>query len=764
MVVASGVGVLVMSLGAMRALEETAMAYYERYRFAHVFATVKRAPEGLAARIAALPGVQAVETRIVESATLDIPGFAEPVIGQLVSMPEHGEPLLNRLAMRTGRPVAPGRPDEVVLGEPFAEAHGLGLGDQLAAIINGKRRTLRVVGTALSPEFVYTLGPGALVPDNQRFGVLWMGREALAAAFDLDGAFNEVSLTLLRGTSAADVIQRLDRIIDRYGGTGAYDRADQVSNWFLMADIEQLKTMSGILPTIFLTVAAFLTNMVLARLIATERSEIGLLKAFGYSDGAVAWHYAKLVMAMSIVGILLGWGVGAWLGRVNVETYAEFYRFPLLYFRLQPDAFVTAALVSLGAALFGAVGAVRRAVALPPAEAMVPPAPPSYGGDGPLDALLQRALDQPSRIVVRQILRWPVRAFLTSAGIAMSVAVLVIALHWIDAIDHMVEVFYFRAQHQDVTVSLTDARSSDVTRGFAHLPGVLAVEPVRTVEARLRAGNRSEREAVQGVLPEAHLNLIYDSGGRVLRVPPEGLVLSTKMAEMLGVGWGDTVTVEVLEGRRAVRRVPVADLFETYIGKPAYMDMAALNRLMRDRPVVSGAHLLVDESRQAELFATLKEVPAVSAVTLRRAAVDMFYRTIGETLMIYVFMFTGFACALAFGVVYNATRIALSERGRELATLRVLGFRRSEISYILLGEIGLLTLAGLPLGCLAGFGLAALTVQAFDTELYRVPLIVDDSTYGIATLICLGAAAVSAALVRRRLDRLDLVEVLKTRE
>ncbi|MDP6437592.1 MAG: ABC transporter permease, partial [Gammaproteobacteria bacterium] len=309
LVVASGVGVLVMSLSVHDSLQITADAYYERYKFGEVFAGVKRAPERLTSRVARIPGVQTVQTRITRLAILDVAGFNEPVIGKLVSIPEQGEPLLNRLALRAGRFVQPGRPDEVVLNEPFAEAHFLGPGDQIVALMNGKKRILNVVGIALSPEFVYAIGPGALMPDNQRYGIIWMGREALAAAYDLDGAFNDISMTLLRGAAPEPVVRELDNLLERFGGVGAIARKDQISNWFLMNEIEQIKMMARIMPAIFLIVAAFLANMVLARTISTERAEIGLMKAFGYSDLEVMGHYSKLVVAMTAVGIVLGWGI-----------------------------------------------------------------------------------------------------------------------------------------------------------------------------------------------------------------------------------------------------------------------------------------------------------------------------------------------------------------------------------------------------------------------------------------------------------------------
>ncbi|MCU7934183.1 MAG: ABC transporter permease [Candidatus Thiodiazotropha sp. (ex Dulcina madagascariensis)] len=763
-VIASGVAVLVMSLSALQALQDTAAAYYERQRFADVFSNVKRAPRRLIERISAIPGVRSAETRIRQVATLSIDGFVEPVIGELVSIPEQGEPRLNRLVLRSGRRVALGHPDEVVLSEPFAEAHGLQPGDRLKALMNGNQRTLTVVGIALSPEFIYTIGPGALMPDNLRYGVMWMGREALAAAYDLEGAFNDLSLGLLHGVEPEPVIERLDRLLERYGSRGAIPRKDQISNWFLMNEIEQLKTMSTILPIIFLSVAAFLSNMVLSRLIATDRSEIGLMKAFGYSNLQVGWHYTKLAMAMAGVGILLGWALGAWLGRVNTELYAEFFRFPLLIFRPDAGVFAVGAIVSLIAALAGSLGAVRHAATLPPAEAMMPPAPPLFRRSGLSRGRAAHWLDQPTRIILRQIFRSPLRALFTSIGIALSVAVMIMALQWIDSIEEIVQVYFHDAQRQDMMVGLVETQSDTVLQAFRRMPGVLAAEPMRFVSADLRAGNRSHRGSIEGIRPNPELQRVYDASGRVVDVPPDGLLLATKLADKLGVELGDTVRVEVLEHRRPVREIPVVALFETYMAMPAYLNINAFNRMMGQGGSLEAVSLLVDESQLPALYQRLKSAPKVSAVTLKDAAVQEFNDTMGETLMIYVSFFAAFACALGFGVVYNSTRIALSERGRELATLRVLGFHRGEISYILLGEAALLILFGLPLGCFVGHGLGWLMTSAMDSELYRIPLVIKAATDATAVLVTLGATAFSAAVVRRRLDRLDLIAVLKTRE
>jgi putative ABC transport system permease protein len=764
LVIASGVGLLVMSLSTLVALDETARAYYDRYRFANVFAQVERAPEHLVERIRQIPGVQTVETRVVHRAVIDIPGFDEPVIAQLVSLPEDGEPALNRIFLRAGRFPTAGHPDQAVMSEPFAEAHGLGVGDHLRAIVNGHWRDLEIIGLALSPEYVYALAPGGLMPDNKRYGILWLGRKTLEGAYDLEDAFNDLSLAVLRGTDEALVIEQLDAILDRYGGVGAYAREDQLSNWFLMNELEQLRTLSRMLPTVFLGVAAFLTNMVLARLIAVERSSIGLLKAFGYRERDIAVHYVKLVLVIGVIGVLIGWALGSWLGLYNTRVYAEFYRFPFLLFRPGPKPYAIGAIASLLAALVGTLSAVREGAALPPAESMRPPSPPLFRRTRLANIDAVSALDQPTRIILRQIARWPGRSFFTSAGIGLAVAVVVTSMQWMDAIDHMVDVYFDQAQVQDVTVGFVNPRASTAELGIDQLPGVMATEPVRAVSAKLRFGSREHRGAVQGVQAVQRLFKVYDASGHAVDLPPEGLVLSTMLAEVLGVKRGDLVTVEVLEGRRPVFQAPVADLFETYIGLPAYMEIGGLNRLMRERPSVSAVQIEADPAQQPALFRELKRIPEVSSVTIKAAAVKTFHETMAQTLLIFVTFFVGFACTLAFGVTYNAARIALSERGRELATLRVLGFTRAEISYILLGEIGLLTLVALPLGCLFGYGLARALVSAFETELYRIPAWLEPSTFAVAMLVALVATAFSALLVRRRLDRLDLIAVLKTRE
>jgi len=764
LVMASGVAVLTMGLTTVESLDETARAYYERQRFAQIFAHVKRAPQHVSGQIAALPGVQTVETRIVHGAVLDIEGFEEPVVAQFVSLPTRKPALLNLLHLRAGRMPQAHATDEAVISEPFALAHGLQPGARVRAVLNGAWRTLRIVGVALSPEYVYTIAPGAFMPDDLRFGVLWLNEHTLQAAFDLQGAFNEVSVSLLRSASAAEVIEGMDRILRRYGGVGAIERADQASNWFLMNEIEQLRTLSKTLPSVFLVVAAFLTNMVLARLIAVERSEIGLLKAFGYTRREMAMHYVRFVLVIGALGVLLGWIAGYWLGRYYTQLFAEFFKFPFLLFRPGATPFIIGAAVGLSAALAGALRSVRKAATLAPAEAMLPPAPPLFRRTRLSQLALAAKLEQLTRIVLRQVARWPARSLTTCAGIAMSVAVLVVSMQWLDAVDHIVDVHFRQAQSQDVTVSFVEARSMQAARDLLRLPGVQSVEPMRVVPAKLRFGRNERREALQGLPARQDLYRVYDARGEPLTLPERGAAVSSMLAELLQVRRGDRIEVEVLEGRSRVFPLVVADIFETYMGSPVYVEIETLARMLGEQPMVNSVHLRVDPLQRAQLLRELKLLPAVGAITLKEAAIQSFDETMARTMLIFISFFIVFSGALAVGVTYNAARIALSERGRELAALRVLGFTRAEISYLLLGEIALLTLIALPIGCLVGWALARLMVSRFETELFRAPFIIEPSTYALAMIVGIAATTLCALIVRRRVDRLDLIGVLKTRE
>ncbi|MGB8701168.1 MAG: FtsX-like permease family protein, partial [Thermosynechococcaceae cyanobacterium] len=579
----------------------------------------------------------------------------------------------------------------VLVSEAFAQANRLQLEDTLGAVINGRWQRLRIVGFALSPEYVYEIRGGDVFPDNQRFGVFWMGREALGNALNMDGAFNDVSLTLLPKTNPAEVIFRLDQLLKPYGGVGAIAREDQISHRFLSDEIVQLQGHAKIVPAIFLGIGAFLLHIVLTRLISTQRDQIAVLKAFGYSNWAIGRHFLKFVLAIVFLGAVIGTGFGLWLGNSLTQLYGRFYHFPILRYQVGAATILGAIAISLGAALLGAFGAVQRAVAMPPAEAMRPEPPAQFRRTLMERLGLQVFLSPVGRIILRNLERKPLQSIFSIIGIALAVALLVSGRYSQDVTQYLIDVQFNTIQRDDAMVTFIEPRPARTRYEVAQLPGVLYAEPFRSVAAQLRFGHRSHKVGILGLNPAGELRHLVDRQLQAVDLPLDGILLSTKLAEILNIQPEQTLTVDVLEGKRPLLKIPVAGLVDELVGLSAYMDIQALNRLMQEGETISGAFLAVDEMQLDPLYKQLKQTPAVASVALRKAAIAQFQKTIAESQGVVTSIQVIFACIIAFGVVYNSARISLSERSRELATLRIIGFSRPQIAMILLGEQAALT-------------------------------------------------------------------------
>lgn len=764
LVMASGGATFVMSLSTLDSLWETRESYYQESRFAHLFTSLKRAPESVRHQIESIAGVLQVETRVVASANLEIENFPDPVSARLISVPDDGNPLLNQLYLRRGRLMERRKETEVLVSEAFAEAHGFNPGDQFAAIINGRRKVLTIVGVALSPEFIYHVRPGEMIPDFESYGIVWMARSSLVAAFDLEGAFNDVVVTVSPETRPQDVIDAMDQILSKYGSLGAYERKDQMSHRYLTEEFRQLERMATIFPSIFLGVAAFLLNVVVARLITTQRDQIAILRAFGYRRSHIAAHYFKLVLLIALAGVAAATLLGSWFGQQLSELYMKYYRFPFLRYTLQLRVVVIAALVSTGATLVGTLFSVLKGARRPPAEALRLEIPAKYRESVVEKLGLKRWLSQPSRMIVRNLERRPWKALLSAVGIGFSYAILMVGNFFGDAIDHMVRVQFGLVQRADISVTFVEPVSRKALYQLKSLDGIHNGEPFRSVPIRVSYQHRSFRTSLEGLPAGGDLYRLLDSRLQPLEVAPHGVMLTGYLADILGVQAGDFINLEILEGSRPLKRIPVAGLVDQYMGVNAYIRLEELGRLMGEEGAISGVHLATDSDREQAIYRSLKTTPAVAGVTVRRRALENFYETMADQVLTFAFFSTLFASTIAFGVVYNSARITLSERSRELASLRVLGYSHGEISFIALGELAFLVVAAFPLGAAIGWGICYYMVRAFENDLFRIPLFIESSTYGFSATVVLASALISSMVVYRRLARLDLVEVLKTRE
>jgi len=763
LVIACGIGGFIASLSTYSSLLWSRQNYYDTARFAHVFASAKRAPASLAARLRDIPGVAEAETRVVREAQLSLPDVAPPMIARLIGFDFAHPPGMNRLTLRSGRWPASGARGEVVVNQRFFEARSLQLGQAMRVLLNGKLERLTLVGTALSPEYIYATRGGAM-PDDEWFAVLWIDERALAAAFNMEGAFNSVLLRLQHGASSGAAVAALDRLLEPYGGFGALGREDQASDKILAQEINQQKVFGTVLPAIFLLVAAFILNVVLHRQVNAQRGEIAALKALGYDDRAIAWHYLKFASVIVLLGVALGLWLGHWLGTALTGLYTDFFHFPRFHYRLEPWLALAAAGAALAAAVGGALAAIRGVVRLHAAEALRPPAPAEFR---PLfiERLGYAQLLTPAqRMIMRNLERKPLRAAITVAGVAASVAILIAGVFWGDAIEWFMDVQFNQVQRAQVSVGFAEALPRGALHELSRLPGVKQVEVSRAIPVRLRAGHRSYRTALSGLESGAQLQRVLDAERREAKLVPGAVLLTARLAERLRVAPGDMVEAELLEGKRIKTALIVGGTVDEMVGSNAWMRLEDLNRVAREGALVSGAGLLVDRAAERALLERLKQMPAAAVVIVTRTLVETFRETSAQNVLFFTAVLSAFAATIAVGVVYNNARIQLAERAWELASLRVLGFTRAEVSVLLLGELGLEIALAIPLGFLAGFWLAALLIAFMPHDVLEFPLVIYPSTYLLAGAVVAAAGVLSALIVRNRIDNLDLVGVLKTRE
>ena len=759
-----GVAMAVMSRSALKAVGSAQERFYGETRFADVFATAVRAPRSLLERLRGIDGVVAVDGRAVAAGLLDVSGLDRPASLRLVALPDDAAAALNGLVLRRGRLPAAGQRDEAVASPAFVEAARVGLGDRLAATVAGRRVAFTIVGVAQSAEFVYLPAGDSWLPDDAHTAVLWVARARVEDVAGLVGAFSQVSAKLAPGVAAEPVLQRIDRLLAPYGGLAAVTRDDQPSHHFVAAALKRMAKLGVILPPLFLVVAAGLVYLVVGRLVDTEREQIGLLKAFGYTDLEVAAPYVKLGAIVGLAGSVLGALAGELLAIVVTNLYEQYFRFPALPPRFASGAFLAAGSLAWAAATIGALFAVRRAVALRPAAAMQP-LPPTHYRSGRLDRWLSRCrVDHPTRIALRRLARYPVKSSLTACGLASSLALLVGMLFVYDAIDVVVREAYFHAQRWQAQLSFVHPRAAAAIAEVLRLPGVVDAQPVRTVATFVQGAAGRRRVPLVGLDDDTRLARPSDDMHRPLFPLAGGVALSRALAAQVGVRPGDVVDIEVLEGRRPRAAWQVVALSDDLSGLFAYVERRRLNALLGDGDLSSGANLLVAADALPELYRAITRRPQVAGIALRDAIVRNWRTRVAGEMVVTISIDVLFGALIAFGVAYNMGRITLAERSRDLATLQVLGFTPGECAYVLCGELALLALAAAPLGVGLGVGVAHGIAAAFSRDELRLPVVVGPATVGLALSAYAASVAIAAWTVARRVPRMELVAVLKTRE
>jgi putative ABC transport system permease protein len=750
---------------AYRGLKGSRDEYYRQYRMPDLFASCKKAPVSVAEELARVPGVRKLRDRIVFEVTIDLPEVPSPCGGRVLSLPDAREPVVGDVHLTRGRWFEGDGDRQVVVGDRFASEHGLEVGDRLAVIMNNRKESLRIVGTAIAPEFVYLLRGSDIIPDPVHFTVLWMSRSFTESVFDYQDSFNDVVALLERDAVRQDVLAAFDGILGRYGGFPAYERKDQASHFFLDGEIEGLRGTATFIPGVFLGVAAFVLHVLMGRLVRAQRTQLSVLRAFGYATRSLVLHVVSFTLVVGGIGTVLGVSVGAYLARGLVGAYQAFYSFPVLRFEVDPLVAVTAVGISLGFSVLGAVSAARHVARLRPAEGMRPEAPRTFRRTW-IEAWsgVWRRIGFVWRMVVRGVARARLRTAMTVLGVALAASILFLSYFTKDSIHVLLEFQYGRVDRQDVIVTFNDYRGREALHEMRRLPGVISAEPELAVPVTLRSGWREKRSAVQGIDGASTLHGLVDRYRGEVELPSSGLLLSAELAERLRLEVGDPVEVEVLDGKKPRFTVTVAALVDEYIGTAAYVGRDRLSRWIGEEDALTGVRLRIDAAEADRLDRDLKRLPAVESAVFRSQSRENFEDTLAESMGIMTAVLTLFAGIISFGVIYNAARISLEVRRRELASLRVIGFTNREVASVLTREGLLVSMVAIPVGIGLGWLFCWAMARVYDTELYRWPLVIREESLFLTALWVLAFTVAAGLLVARRVRRLDLVEVLKARE
>lgn len=762
LVTGGGVMVLVLYLTVLDSLRDSQNMFYARSNFARIFCDLKRAPEYMAEQVKEMPGVKEMDTRIKAQARLTLEGFHDPIQAELISIPDNRQTPVNSLYLRQGSMPEPGYNRQVLINDAFARAHGLTTGSRIQATIMGGRQTLEVTGVALSAEYIFHKGPWDLLPDHRRNAVLWINKSVLSAALDIERSFNNLVLTLDKGADEKTIMEELDRILEPFGSTGAYPRHEQTSHRFLEEELGQLQTMAFILPSFFLGVSAFLLNILMARVVQSQRRQIAILKAYGYSNSSIALHYTQLTMLIVLSGSLAGIIFGAWAADATANLYAQYFRFPEMSFRLKPQIIILALFIALGAGLAGGLRSVTRAAGMPPAEAMRPPLPESFSS-GPLQkGRLYSLLSFTTRISIRNLFRHRTRSIISASGIGLSGALIFLGFFQFISVNRMLDLQYGSIWLMDIQLGFDQPASGNAMAGLRNLPGVLYAEPFRSVPVRLSSNRVQYRTNILGLDKQTGLRKILTESRQPGILPETGLLLTDHLAEMLKVQPGDIIKAKILHGHRRLVDLPLAGVVAEPVGTGAYMLRSELNSIMREGPAINGVWLLMDPEYQAELQDRLNKIPAVFGTGLISRAEKNIRSYLKDTILIFMLILLALAGSITFAVAYNFTESAFSERIRELATLRALGFTRNQVLWVLAAETLFISLAAVPLGWASGMVFAVLLNGMVSTELFRLPFVPAPQAFAVSALGILTASALSIALVQIRLRKLNIVAALKT--
>ncbi|WP_031516889.1 ABC transporter permease [Desulfofalx alkaliphila] len=768
-VVMLGMTVFIAMVTTYHNLEATQDKYYKDNNFADHYFHVINAPQEIVSRIEDLPGVLKVTGRIQK----DVPVLKEDNQRATARLTGYWLPIeneINGIEITSGQIFdehGHGGKYEVLLDPQYAEANKLSFNDTLTIAAEGKQVTLTVAGTAIGPEFVYPIKDAStLIPDYETFGIFYVPNALAQQFLNLPGQINQILIIFAPGADKDATVRQIENILEPYGNLTNYPRDDQISHALLQAELDQLLTTSQSLPVIFLLVAALIQFVIISRLVKSQRLQIGIMKALGYHNRQIMWHYAGYAMLVAVTGLVLGSVLGVVLAGYLTRVYALYFNLPEAMGGISMPAIVLGAFLCMGTAMAAGFVATRGILKINAAHAMRPE-PPKGTGKVIFEnwPWFWRRLDPSWKMALRGVLRNRLRFAITTLGVVLAVGLLVVSWFFNDSIDYLLEQHFYREQKYDLIVRFDAPVKDNELLYISQLDGVIKTEPIFEMPVKMAFGDKTADDTLLGLPTDVSLKMLVGEQGQQLWLPTNGILMDRRTAHDLGVNIGDKVKVETQLGIGPSHQdyLTVMGINRQFVGGGSYINISQLNRLIGEHQVVTGAMLKVEHGKALPVEEQLNKIIGVSSVLSRQKELDNFYQHL--EMMVY---FTGvmviFAGVLGFAIVYNSSLINFYERKNELASLKVIGFSNREISNLLLKETAIQTVLGIALGLPFGRAMAHGYINAVSTDMFIIPVIIYPMTYILSAIGGIIFVMVAFKYANRGIRKLDMVEALKYRD
>lgn len=749
---------------AFRNLSGASEKYYREYRFADLWATMYRAPEGVEEKIKSLPFVKMATGRVVQDVKIGISG--ENAIVRMITLPDDKKDIVNDVRITSGSYFSVQENNQCLLEEEFFKAHNLKIGDYIYPIINGNEVKLKVSGTVKSPEFVYTIRDGGeLMPDNRKFGIVFVKQSFGQAILGYEGSINSLVMLVHEGTDIDSAKDDVKKYLEEFGVSEVVEKENQISNKMLSEEMKGLKATGGSFPVVFFIVAAVIIYITMGRIVENQRTQIGVLKAFGFSNLSILLHYLSYSIIIAVVGNIIGAVLGMYLGKGFTELENMYFHLPVTDMKMYPELVIPASMLTLFFCLLAGYNACKRAFRIMPSEAMRPKAP-LKGKKILIERItvLWGKLGYSWKMILRNVFRYKRRALMTSIGVVFATAITFISFGMMDSINFLMDQQYSNIQNYDIKVSFTKYLNLEELSYIRSIPHVVKLEPVVETGVEVSNGWKKKDIGFTALINNPEIYKATDKEGTPLELPDNGILIPEKLSKLLDAGPGDTVQIKSYLPGKEKKDIMVKGVVAQYIGSSVYSSIDSMNYLIGEGRIANSAVMIIDSpDNERAVIDKLKEIPAVGSVQSKSDAYNNLMRNM-SSMTAFIGVMIILAAVLSVAVVYNIATINIFERQRELATLKVLGFKDKEVRSLIFNENYLITLFGAMVGLPFGNWLGNAMMSMYDTDAYSFIFTATNEAYILSAALTAGFTVLANLTLMGKIRNINMVEVLKSNE